>query len=271
MGSIRQFVKKTKYPFLQNKRERFAVQSIILTVGLLVTQLIWQDFRFPMVLVLSLLAYLLTIWSLSEDIKKVEWVMLFILPVSFTAATSLFYFLLPERWFTRLVIGSAFAIGSYAILLIGNIYNVASKRSIQLLRAAQSVGLLITLAVVFLASSIIFSIRATFFQNAIFIMPIIFILSMHDLWSIHLEDHFSVKLLIYSLVISFGVGELTVVLSFYPVSIPTAALFITASFYAMVGIAQQYLLERLFKNTIREYIVAFIFTMLIVILTTKWG
>jgi len=271
MRLIHQLIKKNKYPFLQNKRERFAVQSIILTFGLLVTQLIWQDFRFPMVIILSVLAYLLTIWSLCEDIKKIEWIMLFILPVFFTAATSLFYFLLPERWFTRLVIGSSFAIGSYAILLIGNIYNVSAERSIQLLRVAQSVGLLITLAIVFLSSSIIFSIRANFLQNFILIMPIIFILSLQNFWAINLEDHLNAKLFIYSLVVSLGVGELTLALSFYPVEISTAALFVTASFYAMVGIIQQYFLERLFKNTIREYIITFIFTMLIVIWTTKWG
>jgi len=261
----------TSYPFLLDKRQRFAVQSIILTAGLLVTQLIWQDYRFIMVGILSVLTYILTIWSLSYDIKGIEWILLFILPVCFTAAVSLFYFLLPSRWFTRLVTGSFFAIGTYAILLVENIYNVAAERSIQLLRAAQSVGLLITLAVIFLASSIVFSIRVLFWQNLLFLAPIAFILTIHALWSINLEDHITERLILYSGIVSLGVGELAFVLSFWPIQISTAALFITASFYAAVGIIQQHLLERLFRNTIREYIIAFIFTLAIAILTTKWG
>lgn len=271
MRALIKFINRYKYPFLIDKRQRFAVQSIILTAGLLVTQLIWQDYRFIMVGILAVLSYLLTIWSLYEDLKGIEWIMLFILSVSFTAAVSLFYFLLPSRWFTRLVTGSVFAVGTYAILLVGNIYNVAAERSIQLLRAAQSVGLLITLAVIFLSTSIVFSIKVMFWQNMLFLIPITFILALHSLWSINLEDHFSEKLILYSGVVSLGVGELAFVLSFWPIQIPTAALFITSGFYVMVGIIQQYFHERLFTNTIREYIFAFIFTLVIVILTTRWG
>ena len=50
--------KKTKKPnfkvlkkilFFLEKRERFAFQTVVLTGGVLITQLIWQDVRFPMV------------------------------------------------------------------------------------------------------------------------------------------------------------------------------------------------------------------------------
>lgn len=269
--SIPKFFRQHKYPFISDKRQRFAIQTVILTAGIFTTQLIWQDFRFTMVGILSVITYILTIWSLYEDIRGAEWVLLFILPVLFTATVSLFYFLLPARWFVRLLISAIFALGTYATLLVENIYNVAAERSIQLLRAAQSVGLLITLAVVFLVTNIIFSIRAYYYYNFLYIIPVIFILTLNCLWSINLEEKISQKVIIYSLLVSVSIGEVVMALSFWPIKTTTASLFITASYYTLVGIIQQHLYGRLFMNTIKEYIYAFIFTLIITILTTSWN
>ena len=257
---------------LLDKRQRFAIQTIVLTVGILLTQLIWEDFRFIMVILLSFATYPLTIWSLTEDIKGTEWLLLFILPVFFTASLSLFYFLLPGRWFTRLTITLIFAIGMYAILLVENIYNVALARSIQLLRAAQSVGLLLTLVVVFLSSNIVYSLRLPFWMNLFVLGLICSVLAMQSLWSVKLEEKLTKPLYIYSfLVVGLGVGELALVLSFWPVPNASYSLLITASYYALVGIVQQYFLGRLFSNNIREYILVFVFSFILTYLTTKWG
>ena len=94
---------RRKNSFL-DKRQRFVIQTLFLTAGLLITQLIWQDVRFAMVVILSLFSYILTAWSLTEGVKGIEWYMLFILPVFFTLSVSLFYFLLPARWFIRIII-----------------------------------------------------------------------------------------------------------------------------------------------------------------------
>lgn len=262
---------KIKYPFILDKRQRFALQTVILTVGLLTIQLAWEDFRFYMVGVLALLTYLLTAWSLYEDIKGCEWLVLFILPVSSTILFSLFYSLLPARWISRVVITLIFAIGMYATLLVENIYNVAVQRSIQLLRAAHSIGLLTSLVVIFLGTSVIFSLRLSFWQNILLFFPLIFLLSLQSLWSVKLEAAISKEILLYALGISLGVGEVSLVLSFWPVQIATVSLFIAAGFYALTGICQLYLSERLFKNTIREYILVFIFTILITIFSSRWG
>lgn len=267
---LRFFRRRHSLAFL-DKRQRFAFQTLILTVGLLATQLIWEDYRFLMVGVLSIASYILTAWSLSEDIKGVEWLLLFILPVLFTTSVSLFYFLLPGRWITRLAVAVIFAVGTYASLLVENIYNVAVARSIQLIRAAQSVGLLISLVVVFLSTSIVFSIKAYFWQNMLVLTPIAFVLALQSLWSVKLERTLSPKIILYALVVSAGVGEAATVMSFWPVQVATASLFLTACFYALVGIVQQYFLERLFRNTIREYILAFVFTLVVTFITTRWG
>ncbi len=267
------FKKITKYKFLTNldKRQRFALQTVLLTIGLLVTQLIWDDYRFLVVGILSVLSYVLSVYSLKEDIKGIDWLILFILPVLFTASVSLFYYLLPARWIIRLVVGSMFAIGIYACLLVENICNVAAERSIQLLRAAQSIGLMITLIVVFLSVTIIFSTRSISLINMIGIAPLVFILSLQSIWSVNLVERITSELILYSAVIALSIGELAFALSFWPIQVSTAALLITATYYTLVGIVQQHIMGRLFRNTIREYIFAIVFTFIIAFISTRWG
>ena len=253
------------------KRERFTLQTIILTAGVLTSQLIWTDFRFHMVILLAVASYILSTWSLKEDIKKIEWLLLFILPVLFTASLSLFYFLLPPRWIIRLTTTAFFAVGTYAILLVENIYNVAVQRSIQLLRAAQSVGLLLTLAVIFLSANVIFSLKLPFILNFLLMFTVSFFLALQSLWSIKLQKKLSAELLIYSLTVGIGIGELPLVLSFWPIENASFSLLLSASYYALIGIIQQYMAERLFLNVIREYIIVFVFTFILTFLTTRWG
>jgi len=253
------------------KRERFAIQTIILTGGVLITQVIFSDLKFYMVLFLSLISYILTWWSLKEDIEGNEIYLLFILPVLFTASLSLFYFLLPPRWIIRLTTTAMFAVGTYAILLVENIYNVASLRSIQLLRAAQSVGLLITLIIVFLSANIIYSLRLPFWANFLLLTLISFFLALQSLWTINLDKKLGNELIMFSLIVAVGIGEMSMALSFWPITTPSFSLLISASFYTVVGIIQQYLAEKLFSNVIREYIIVFIFTFLLTLVITRWG
>lgn len=260
---------------LLDKQQRFIIQTFTLTTGLLITQLIWDDYRFIMVIILSFLSYILTAWSLKEDIKGIEWFMLFILPVTFTASVSLFYFLLPGRWISRLILTSIFTIGTYAIVRAENIFNVAIERSIQLLRVAQTVGLLLTLVVTFFTTIIVFSFRAPFFLNLIFFSLVTFILTMQSLWSVKLDGKITKQLILYSAVVGGGIGEVVLALSFLPVFRPSilalSALFVSSCFYGLVGVIQQYFLGRLFSNTIREYIVTFLFMLIFIILATSWG
>ena len=262
---------KRKKIILLDKRQRFTIQTLILTAGLLTTQLIWEDYRFVMVLILSILSYVLTIWSLSEDVKGIEWGLLFILPVFFTASVSLFYFLLPGRWITRLMITVVFSVGTYAILLVENIYNVAVARSIQLLRAAHSVGLLVTLVVIFLVTNIIYSLRLPFWQNMIIVVVSGFVLALQSLWSIKLETKISTEFVILSILVGIVLGELAGTLSFWPVENSTYSLLISASYYTIAGVIQQHLLGRLFNNIIREYIIVFIFCLVLTYLSAQWG
>ena len=102
-------------------------------------------------------------------------------------------------------------------------------------------------------------------------MPIIYFLALQTFWSINLEAKLSRNLIIYAGIVSLGIGELAGALSFWPVQNASYSLLITASTYTLMGVLQQHLLGRLFPNTIREYILVFIFTFILTIITTKWG
>lgn len=268
------FRKLRRIQFL-DKQQRFVIQTFGLTAGMLISQLIWSDFRFAMVVILGIFSYILTAWSLKEDIVGAEWLLLFILPVFFTTSVSLFYFLLPGRWISRLIISLLFAIGTYAIVRCENIYNVAVERSIQLLRVAQTVGLLITLVVVFFSTIVVFSLRTPFWLNSTIMVFIVFALALQSLWSMRLETKLTPQLFLYSAVVSLTIGEMVVALSFWPIfrssGLAIGALFLSSAYYCLVGIIQQYLVDRLFTNTIREYIFSFLFMLALLIFLTRWG
>ncbi len=253
------------------KREIFAVIVGILTFGFLLIELSGPELRYILIGVLAILTYALFAFGLREELSGIEWLTLFILPVLYVVAMSLFYFLLPVRWLTRLPTAVIFAIGMYAILLIENIYNVAAERTIQLLRAAHSVGLLLTLFTDFLLMSIIFSLHLPYLGNFLLTFFVSLLLSVQALWAMRLDDRINSQLVIYSFTVSFVLAELAFIFSFWPIQTILEALFLTTIFYTLVGMVQQYLLERLFRQTATEFISVSIVVLILVLATTRWG
>lgn len=258
--------------FALSKRQRYALTTIILTAGLLATQLVSFDKRLEMVLGLSAVSYLTSAWALREDLGGVEWITLLILPTMYTASVAVFYFLLPVRWLTRLPTAFIFAVGMYALLLTENIYNVAAERSIQLVRAAHSIGLLLTLMTAFLFFNTLFSFRLPFYQNGFFAGLIAFPLILQALWSVYLSERSIPKSAwFYTFGSALLIIEAAIFLSFWPVKGSIASLYLTALLYTLVGIGQQRILERLFKGVLRELIIVSSVVFVLMLLATRWG
>lgn len=264
---LRSFFRRFRF----EKRERLAVVTLVLSFFLIFTQVIWFDWRFYLVLFFGFLTYWTCVWGIKEDIRGIEWFTLFILPVFYSIAVSLFYFLLPPRWLTRLPIVVFYSIGIYAILLSENIFNVAANRSIQLLRAAQSVGFLLTLVVLFLFVNIIFSFHFPAWQNFLIVSIITFFLFLQLFWSTTLENKISLKIFLYSLVCGLGVGEIALSFSFWPIKTTIGSLFITSVFYSIAGIVQEQLLERLFKGVIQSYLWVSAVVFILILIATRWS
>jgi hypothetical protein len=270
-NKIIQFIKKRTGRFFLSKRQQFVFITIVLTLIMISTQWFTGGLKIEYVIGLGSATYILSIVVLRQDLKGWEFITLFILPVYYTIAVFLFYYLLPARWITRLPIAFLYAVGMYAILLTENIYNVAAERNIQLLRAGHSVGFLLSLMTNFFLIDTLLSLHLPFYYNSLISIMIIFPLSLQALWSMELTEKISIKVWIISLVIAFVIGQLTLILSFWPIKITIASLFITTVFYSLVGMSQQYLIDRLFEKTIREFLYILIIVLLLVFFTTSWG
>src|SRR3989338_4392195 len=99
------------------KRRKLGLVAILLTLGILGVQSVEIESRYQVIGLLAGAAYALSVWAMIEDLKGIEWLTVMILPVLYPVSVSLFYFLLPERWLSRLTIVSLFGLGMYALLL----------------------------------------------------------------------------------------------------------------------------------------------------------
>lgn len=254
------------------KRQRFAVLTIFATLGLIATQIVTRVelhilFAAGLSVVVTVFAKLL-FWPELKGIRKLT---AGILIYFYTMAVAVFYFLLPIRWLTRLPTALLFGIGFYAILLTENIYNVATERSIQLLRAARSVGLLMSLITVFLLYDTVFSLRLNSWLNGALIALISAPLIYQNLWSMHLEVAPEWGNVRKALMLALVTGEVGFGLSFWPGNVTLQALFITSFFYMVTGLTQQQIAERLFAKTVREFLVVASVVFVLMWLTSSWG
>jgi len=253
------------------KRQKFIFTSLVLSGGFLFIQLTNFLNRFQAIVILTLVSLSLSFWSLYEGIGRNSTLLTLILPPLFTFSIGLFYFLLPASLLARIPVVLIFTLGIYALLLTANIYTVAAIRTIALLRAAHAVGFLLTLTTAFFLFDTVFSLRLFPWYNAALAFIISFPLVLQNLWSVLLEEKISADLLGYSLTISVCVSELTLLLSFWPVSVAVGSLFLTSGLYVSLGLVSAKLQQRLFAKTIREYVLVGLVVFVTMFLITKWG
>jgi len=220
--------------------------------------------------ILLCVSYLTTYLAIYEDIDGVEWYMLFIMPILLTLAFYLFYSLFPVRWLTRLPFIVLFALGYYAMLLTSNIFNVGVIKSIQLYRAAFSINYLTQSLVIFMLILVSISFRFNFFINAFLTGCIAFLLSLQGLWTVRLNVTLNTRVLMLSVLTAVLMIEVSLLLSFIPMHLNIATLTMTAFFYSMSGLLNNYLDDRLFNHVIREYVFVVVFVLIIAVLTIQW-
>lgn len=256
--------------FYFNKRKKIIITASILTIGLLSTQLVSFNLRFKSITVLAIITCILSIWSLWEGINRMKAVVLIILPVFFTVAVSSFYFLLPIRWLTRLPVAFGFGLLFYLLLLSQNVFNVAAIRTIPLYRAASTANFLFTLLSAFFIFNVLYSLNLLFLWNGIIVTVISFLLVVQVLWSIEMGDKISAAILIQSIVLSVGLGELGLVFSFWPVQPTIWALSLSSAVYVSVGLTTQFLREKGSGRVMLEYMAIGLVALLVSFFSTSW-
>jgi len=247
-----------------------AISAGLLCLGIFGIQLVDVEARYQAIGVLAGLAYGLTAWSLFEDLKGIEWFTCLVLPVLYPVAVALFYFLLPERILSRIIIISIFGVGMYALLLTENIFNVARIRTIQLLRAAHAVGFLLTMVVGFFLWDTIFSFKLIGWWNALLVMITSLPLVLQALWSVNLEEKISKEIWFNTIGITFVLTSLSLIISFWPVTIIVGSLFLVTALYVSLGLVQNKLSGRLFQKTINEYLWVGAAVLLTILVLSRW-
>jgi hypothetical protein len=252
------------------KRQRFIISTFgLAAVVLSSTFFSFQDI-YIFVPLIFIMVYAGTFFSVLEDISEHEWIMLFLHPVYLSIVFYLFFFFLPQRWLTRLPFIFFYTIAIYAVLLSQNIFNVGVTKSLQLFRAAYSVNFLFLTISAFLTYSLIISLRMYFFFNFLLIFVTTIPLALHLLWSVSPASRVERSLVRQSIFISLLLAEVGMLLSFMPINQSIYALVLTSLYYGLCGLFQVYLQGSFFKERIREFVMVFIFTLVIFILGTRW-
>jgi hypothetical protein len=235
------------------RREKFVIISVLLSLGLLATQYIPLEWRYFGIAGFFLLSYFSSAWALSDDLQAHEWLTIVPFPAFYASSVALFYFLLPEMFWSRLFVIAIFGVGMYALFLTSNIFSVAKGRTIQLLYAAHAIALFFTMLTSLLFSNVFFSLRLPFYLDAILLFASHFPLVFMSLWSVELKQKINSELLVYALVLTTILAELAILFSFLPMQIWNQALFLMAFLYVGLSILQSFFKGRLFRNTINEY------------------
>lgn len=253
-----------------NKRQKIVITTILLTMGLISTQLVDFNLRFRFLAGLAVFTYILSCWSLWEGLNITKAFMLLILPTFFTVAVASFYFLLPVRWLTRLPVAFVFSITFYLLLLAQNVFNVASLRTIPLYRAASTASFLFTLLSAFFIYNVVFAFNLLFLWNGVVVFLVSFPLILQMLWSIRMEDKISTDIVVQSFILSLVLGEVALGFSFWPMYPIIWPLTLSSAMYVLLGLTTGELRGRMNKRVALEYIGIWIVVLLVSLLTTSW-
>jgi hypothetical protein len=254
-----------------SKRRRFVITSSILSLGFVAIQFLNDQNRFNAIGVLGILTGILFYWSLMGSLGGKAKLLTLILPVIFTLGVGVFWFLLPANVFARIPIVIFYGAGIYILCLTANIYSVAAVRTIALLRAARGVGFVLSLLTSFLVYDAILSLRSELFIMIPLLLVSSFLLYLQGFWSMLLETEFSKDLVILSAIAALITAEVATALYFWTVTVVVGSLFLTVTFYMILGLGQAKLDGRLFISTVREHLIVGTMVFIAMFFATHWG
>ncbi len=250
---LKQFSKKKNFLFNIQKRQKFIIGVITLSLALFFSEQLFGKGGMYIAFYLSLLTDLFLFWAIRLDLEDNFSLQVFILPFFYTLSCALFYFLVPARFITRVGMASLYAFGLYSLFLSENIFIVSSIRTIALLLSARTVSFIVTLLSYFFMANVVFALHLNIFITLSFVFAFSFPLILYSVWSHTLESDFRLHL-DWIFLITVCIVETAVALWFWPTTPTIIGLFLAGLFYILVGISQIWLEKRLFKSVMWEYI-----------------
>ena len=256
--------------FSIDKRQKFVIGIIALSIGLFAAEYQFTKSGFYIAIFLSLFTNLFLLWAIYQDVRENKSYPVFILPLFYSLAFALFYFLTPAVFISRLLLTVVFAFGLYSLFLSQNIFIVSSVRTIQLLSGARIVSFVIALVSFFLLSNIVFTLHATLFPVIVLMIFYTYFLIYHSLWTYSLQKG-SQPLTLWVSALTVCIVEAGALLWFWPSSPTVIALFLTGFFYTLVGLSHIWFEKRLFKGILWEYVWVGCIVFCVLLSFTQWG
>lgn len=253
------------------KRVKISITTVLLSLSLFAFPMVDDRLKIYFLSGLVFGSYLLSVWSIYQDLKGFEFITLFVLPTLLTLSFGLFINQFNPITEIRLILTVVYGVVIYTNLLAENIFNVSAERNIPLLRAAQTVGYLVTLFVSFSFFSLLFGLGQSWWVLGIVSFVVGSLLFSQALWQIELEETLSSELIVISLVSGFLISQLAVGISFWPLTPPKVGLAMTALVYVLLGILQHMIKKDFTKRAAVEYIFLGFSVFLLIFVTTNWG
>lgn len=253
-----------------SKRQKFVLTAFLLSGAFWATASAESINRVVGISLISIASVILFAWSLSDSLRKDATLLLLILPAMFTFGVGSFWFLLPSVALAHAPIIILYGLGIYALALKSNIVTISRIRTIALLRAAKSVDIVIRLFTSFLLFDAIFSLKTSLFINLFLTFITAFLLFLPSMWISYLSSKLTKELILHVLSYSYIITMLCLFLFFWPSSVVVSSLLLTSATYVLLGLGQAYHEGRLFKETVREYVVVGIIVFVAMALSTSW-
>jgi len=254
------------------KRRKFVLVSLVLSLGLYIIQRLPVESRYLAIFLFALASYILGAWSLLADLRGVGWLTNLTLPTMFPVSVALFYFLLPQAMWTRLIVIAIFAVSMYGLMLTANIFAVALIRTIQLLRAARTVGFLLSVLTSAFMFHVIFSLKMPFLVVVALSLLVLFPLFLQGVWSYTLGSKLTSRDMAYAVVGTVAVAEAILSVSFWLVDVALISILLAMIVYVILGIFQHSLEKRLFGRTVQEYVgfMVIVFVVVATAVVARW-
>lgn len=253
------------------KRVKISIIATILSLGLFFLPLVDPNLKLYYLAAIVLGSYLFSVWSIYQDLHGFKFINLFVLPVLLTLSFGLFIQQFEPSREIRLLLVIVYGVVIYTNLLAENIFNVSAERNIPLLRAARTVGYLVTLFVAFAFFSLIYGLGLSWWVLVIISFLIGTLIFAQAIWQVELEETMSSELVIQSLVSGVLLAQLATALTFWPLTPPKVGLAMTAMVYVTLGILQHMIQKDLTKRTAFEYVFLAFSVFLFLIVSTSWG
>jgi len=256
-----------------SKEKRFIATSILLSLGFIGINFIQDPYRLFAIMGLTIATLILFIFSLWEGLGINPTLLSLILPPLFTLGVGVFWFLIPSNIVLQLPVIFLYGAGIYLLARTENIFTVSSVKTIPLFRAGRWVGFVLTFVTAFLLYNAIISIKANIFLTCFGVFVISLFIFLQGLWvsAIERKELKMEKIFLYSFVFALFISQISALLYFWPVTVVVGSIFLTVGVYILLGLGQAQLEDRLFKQTVQEYLLIGIFVFVIMFLATNWG